>query len=103
TTHGWWQSLDDATRQRVCHYFGGATRDGPQWLMRAALASVADTAVLPMQDILGPPHGVRMNTPGAASGCWQWRFDWSDVGPQHAGELATWCRLYDRRAESSAR
>lgn len=100
TTHGWWQSLDEATRGYVADYLCG--NEGATALMRAALASVADTAILPMQDILGPEVGQRMNTPGAATGCWQWRFDWADVGPQPAAQMALWCELYDRRARANS-
>ena len=114
TTHGWWSTLDGAARRQVGDYFGlgaaaagaagsdgggaldAAALPGAQALMRAACASVADTAVLPMQDILGPPAGRRMNTPGVATGCWEWRFDWASVGPQHAALLADWCRQYGR-------
>lgn len=99
TTQGWWQSLDGQVRHRVCAYFGAPpSSDGVGLLMRAALASVADTAILPMQDILGAPAGQRMNTPGAATGCWEWRFDWTDVGPGHARDLADACRRYGRLA-----
>lgn len=97
TTPGWWRSLDETTRHRVTAYFG--TEDGVTALMRAALASVANTAILPMQDILGAGSAERMNTPGAATGCWEWRFDWASVGPQHAGQLAQWSELYGRTKE----
>jgi 4-alpha-glucanotransferase len=109
TTHGWWRSLDESAQRRVGDYLGfdpglGSDRHddafggepGARALVRAALASVADTAILPMQDILGPGAGGRMNTPGLATGCWEWRFDWADVGPVHAGALADWCRRYGR-------
>lgn len=95
TTLGWWQGLDEATRQRVRDYFGGDAEAG-RVLLRAAQSSVADTAILPMQDILALGTGHRMNTPGLATGCWEWRFDWSQVGPEPAQCLSFWSRLYGR-------
>jgi 4-alpha-glucanotransferase len=97
TTRGWWQSLDSATRQRVCDYFG-SDGDSGDALLRAALASVCETAILPMQDALGLAAGHRMNTPGFDHGCWEWRFDWSQVGPDPARRLADWCARYGRKA-----
>jgi 4-alpha-glucanotransferase len=68
----------------------------PWTLIRAAMASVADTAVHPMQDVLALPTECRMNFPGQESGWWRWRFQWSQVQPWHAGRLAELCRLYGR-------
>jgi 4-alpha-glucanotransferase len=38
--------------------------------------SVADTVILPFQDLLGLPSSARMNVPGVAAGNWEWRFSW---------------------------
>jgi len=39
-----------------------------------------------------------MNTPGVGEGCWEWRFSWSEVGPQPAERLAALARTYGRIA-----
>jgi 4-alpha-glucanotransferase len=67
-------------------------------MVRAALASVADTAIVPMQDVLGLGTGHRMNTPGEIDGCWAWRLRWSQVHEHHARRLARRVRLYGRDA-----
>ena len=54
-------------------------------LVRAALMSVADTAIIPFQDILNLGSEARMNIPGTAFGNWEWRFSW-DMLPR---DLAT--------------
>jgi 4-alpha-glucanotransferase len=95
TTRGWWLGLDAATQQRVRRYFGSPAGDH-EMLLRAAQASVADTTILPMQDILDLAEGARMNTPGLSAGCWEWRFDWSQTRPAVTERLAEWCRLYGR-------
>src|SRR5207344_2867572 len=52
TTRGWSDSLDETTRKRVADYYGIATDQVPQALVRSALGSVARLAVLPLQDLL---------------------------------------------------
>jgi 4-alpha-glucanotransferase len=52
-------------------------------MLRAALNSVANLAVCPLQDVLGLGSEHRMNTPGTLGGSnWTWRFDWPMVGPE---------------------
>lgn len=73
TAAGWYASTDERTRHRFRLTTG---RDGsdPAWaLLREAWASVADTAIAPMQDFLGLGPDARFNTPGAAEGNWAWR------------------------------
>jgi 4-alpha-glucanotransferase len=73
TVAGWYAATDEATRHRARTYCG---RDGsaPAWmLLREAWASVAETAVAPMQDFLGLGGDARLNTPGLAEGNWTWR------------------------------
>ena len=96
TTQGWWSALPEAQRHRVRDYLGVDGREIHWDLIRAACASVADTAVHPMQDVLGLGGEHRMNWPGKGEGYWQWRFAWSQVRPEHAQRLAHWARLYRR-------
>ena len=54
--------------------FSARTRASmPASLVRAVLASVAQLAVVPAQDLLGLGSEARLNTPGTASGNWRWR------------------------------
>ena len=99
TTQGWWLEASDAERQHVREYFALKPEDEPviHWaLIRAACASVADTAIHPLQDVLGLDSQSRMNLPGIGEGYWEWRFNWNQVKPQHAQQLATICKLYSR-------
>jgi 4-alpha-glucanotransferase len=57
---------------------------------------VADTAIYPLQDVLGLGSAHRMNLPGQGEGYWEWRFAWDQVQPAHAGQLARLCALYRR-------
>jgi 4-alpha-glucanotransferase len=96
TTHGWWANATEAERQFARAYLNTDGREIHWDLIRAAYASVADTAVIPMQDILGLGSEHRMNFPGKAEGYWEWRFSWSQVEPVHAQRMAEMCRLYGR-------
>ena len=96
TTVGWWAGADAETRRHLCDYLATDGREIHWDLIRAACASVADTAIVPMQDVLGLDGRHRMNTPGQAAGCWEWRFAWSQVSDEPARRLAALCRLYRR-------
>jgi 4-alpha-glucanotransferase len=68
-------------------------------MTRLAFASVADCAVLPMQDALNLGPESRMNTPGIASGNWGWRMTPEQAGPARLAWLKQLARIYGRRAE----
>jgi 4-alpha-glucanotransferase len=87
TTLGWYQSLDRDTRQRVDFYLRLRPGAMPEALIRAALGSVAQLAVLPAQDLLELGSEARLNTPGTASGNWSWRLPPGAL----TGELARSC------------
>jgi 4-alpha-glucanotransferase len=74
TTIGWFRSLGEGTRSSVQRYLG---RDGSDiaWdFIRTALASVADQAIAPLQDVMRLDDDARMNTPGRPDGNWAWRY-----------------------------
>jgi 4-alpha-glucanotransferase len=96
TSVGWWAEASDHERSHARAYLGTDGHDIAWALMRAAAASVADTAVHPMQDILALPGDSRMNLPGQGSGWWVWRFEWSQVHPWHGQRLAELTRLFGR-------
>ena len=103
TTLGWYQSLDDAARDHVDDYLGRPGEPMPWPLIRCALGSRADLAVVPMQDFLGLDGDHRMNLPGTTEGNWRWRFDWSQVEPGLADRIRGLVRMYGRTvAEPSA-
>jgi 4-alpha-glucanotransferase len=49
-----------------------------------------------MQDVLDLATEHRMNFPGKPAGYWEWRFDWSQVRPEHAQRLARLVKVYGR-------
>lgn len=98
TSRGWWASASEHERRHLCDYLGVDGSDVHWDLIRASAASVADTAVHPMQDILGLSTECRMNLPGKGEGYWEWRFDWAQVLPEHAQRLEHLTRVYGRSA-----
>jgi 4-alpha-glucanotransferase len=73
TTAGWFASLPSEQQERICEYLQAEAKTVPKALTRAAFASVAQFAIVPMQDILGLDSSGRMNIPGVADNNWEWR------------------------------
>lgn len=96
TTVGWYNSISVAERREMREYLGCTGDDGVGSLIRAALMSVADTAIIPFQDILRLGSEARMNIPGTPFGNWEWRFSW-DILPQNlAASVRNQVERYDR-------
>ena len=64
--------------------------------IRTLMASVADSVVFPLQDVLGEGGEARMNTPGTATGNWRWRFRGERLTEEISRRLAGMTAIYDR-------
>lgn len=75
TINGWWGDATDHEQAALAAYVGNRIEpnNAAAVLSRLALSSVAATAILPIQDILGLGGDARMNLPGRGDGCWNWR------------------------------
>ncbi len=87
TTVGWWRSMPEVIRHRVRVYLGVDGRDIEWDFIRVALASVAERAVVPVQDVLGLGSEARMNLPGQARGNWAFRLLPGELQGAHADRL----------------
>ena len=107
TTMGWWTSTGegDSTRDAgevarekdYARRYLGTNDPEMNWvLIRTALASVANTVLVPMQDVLGLGSEARMNLPGRQAGNWGFRFTWEQVTPDVTSRLRALVDLYDR-------
>jgi 4-alpha-glucanotransferase len=106
TTVGWWTAgVGDSTRsaqevEEEHEYVRRYLRtDGSEihWdFVRAVLASVADLAVVPLQDVLGLGSEARMNLPGRPGGNWRWRARDGALTPELRGRLRGLTELYGR-------
>jgi 4-alpha-glucanotransferase len=108
TTVGWWTSsgAGDSTRSqedvRNERAFARAylnLQDDAEihWAMiRTIFSSVADVAIVPLQDVLGLGNEARMNLPGTMSGNWKWRYRPGALTPELSARLKSLAALYDR-------
>jgi len=100
TAVGWFESAPETDREAARAYLGlpdGADgHDAARAMIRAALASVADLAITPLQDVLGLGSGARFNTPGTLGGNWSWRAAADAFDSRIAEELRKYVRIYGR-------
>ncbi len=75
TTVGWFEARSPEEQARVVDYLGCIAPEGIHWSMiRLVLSSVANIAIIPLQDVLGLGTAAKMNTPSQAEGNWGWRY-----------------------------
>lgn len=98
TTLGWWRTQSALCRAFADEYLGGGLSEATvaDRLMRTAFETVAELAVVPMQDILGLGSEARMNVPGTERGNWRWRMDENAFDAAHAASLRRMGQLYGR-------
>lgn len=99
TTIGWWYDdgeVDEHIRSHVGRYLNYYVNE-PNWaLTHLAMMSVANTAVLPMQDVLNLGADARMNTPGKPAGNWTWRMTVDQLNNAPRQRLYDLADLYSR-------
>jgi 4-alpha-glucanotransferase len=107
TTVGWWtgtgegdstRTPEDVRKERdsARNYLDLEGRAVNWVFIRTVLASVADLAIFPLQDVLGLGSEARMNLPGTASGNWRWRFTDGLLTPDLRERLKEMAVVYDR-------
>ncbi|MCK5687913.1 4-alpha-glucanotransferase, partial [Myxococcota bacterium] len=94
TTRSWWNALPDWERDRARRYLQSSDEDIVHNLVRAAFASVADTVIIPLQDVLQLGSDARMNRPASIAGNWTWRVREEALNPEMAGKLRELVELY---------
>lgn len=88
TARGWYEAASAEERENALAYLGCAhAEEIATALIRAAYTSVAETAIVPVQDILGLPSDARMNTPGEEQHNWTWRLLPGVLRTEHAMKL----------------
>jgi len=107
TTVGWWTSSgsqdstrapEDVRREREFAkvYLAFDTQPVNWVFIRAVMASVAEIAIIPLQDVLGLGSEARMNLPGTLSGNWKWRYRNGDLSEKLSQQLKLLTTIYDR-------
>jgi 4-alpha-glucanotransferase len=101
TTVGWFASRNPKERTNVLRYLGTSGREIHWDLIRLAFASVADLAIVPLQDVLGLGSWARMNMPGLPKGNWIWRLAPKQLKDEHAQRLRDLSAIYGRNQVSA--
>jgi len=85
TVRGWYETMDEAEKQFTRDYLDNAHTPEAEvsWnFIRLAVASVADLAIVPLQDYLCIGKEGRINTPSTLGGNWTWRLRKGEFTPE---------------------
>lgn len=99
TTVGWFNTeISDGIKQRIQQYVGQEVNSGNvhEVFARLAFSSVANVAILPMQDVLGLDEKGRMNVPSSVENNWAWRLAPGQLTSETEKKLLEWARTYNR-------
>jgi 4-alpha-glucanotransferase len=102
TLRGWYTTAGHETQLHARAYLSTDARDIVWSAMRAAWRSVANTAIVPMQDLLSLGSDARMNIPGQIEGNWAWRLGREALNLSLAGRLREQTVLSGRAASEDA-
>ena len=113
TIVGWWTAgVGDSTRSEADveaerdntrRYLGTEGTDIHWAFVRAVLASVADAAIVPVQDLLGLGGEARMNLPGRLGGNWRFRLAPGQLTPELRKRLRELTATYGRQGTARCR
>ena len=96
-TNGWYNSLTEQQQQYINDYTHRSEDESIcQAMIRQLFATVSNTAIATMQDVLDLPASSRMNVPSTIGGNWQWRMQQSDLTQDKKDFLAKMTTLYQR-------
>ena len=96
-TNGWYNGLTDQQQQYINDYTHRSEDESIcQAMIRQLFATVSNTAIATMQDVLDLPASSRMNIPSTIGGNWQWRMQQSDLTQDKKDFLAKMTTLYQR-------
>ena len=97
TTVGWYENLEKRDKSFAKRYLGIKAKKEVVWeFIRSALSSVADTAIIPMQDYLGLGTEARINIPSTLGNNWKWRLEEGQLDAELAERIRKMTKLYGR-------
>lgn len=99
TAKGWYKWTGKDNRAFCRKYLDSNGREINRDMARALFASVADTVIVPMQDVLGLGNEARMNVPAGSGPNWQWRLKNDDLSDKVASRLRDMTEIYGRSVE----
>ena len=99
TVMGWYNALEGQDKEECNQYLNleKCDKEDLNWeFIRAAMASVADLAVFPLQDVLGLGSEARINVPSTLGTNWKWRMKREDFTKEIAEKMKDMTNLYGR-------
>ena len=109
TTQGFFESLDDENLALIASYLSGENvsieaaksllkgKKLTKALVKAVFSSIADIAIIPLQDVYALKSDARMNTPSTSGANWAWRATEKQISDEKAAAwLKNLCVLYAR-------
>jgi len=99
TARGWFEAeAGEAEKERFFKCLGRKVdvEEISGELVRMALMSISNVAMIPLQDALGLGQGARMNIPSVADGNWEWRVLPEQLKPELADQLQELAKIYNR-------
>lgn len=97
TSRGWYERSSTETERAYFRRYLRVDGAEPAWdMISAAFASVADQAIVPLQDVLSLGSEARMNLPGSAEGNWSWRFEPAQFNEEMKSRLRDVTEIYGR-------
>ena len=100
TVMGWIDTAPKESVEFAKRYLNLTKEEGYNWgMMRAAWSSVADMAIVPMQDLLGLGSEARINTPSTIGENWKWRALPEDINDTLAEKFYEYTKMYARLSQ----
>ena len=97
TTRHWYDTLARADKSFARRYLSiRSPKEAVDKMVRAALSSVADTAIIPFQDYIEAGGEARMNFPSTMGTNWKWRMSAEDMNDQNADHIYRYTKMYGR-------
>lgn len=96
TTLGWYKNAYESSKDKLRRYFSTDGYDICWILIRACFGSVANMAIIPLQDVLCLDSWARFNTPGVCEGNWAWRYKEDALTDAIAARLFENCKMFGR-------
>lgn len=104
TAMGWMKTAPKASVKFAKEYLNLTQEEGYNWgMMRAAWSSVADMAIVPIQDLLGLGSEARINTPSTLGDNWKWRATEDQITNALAKKLYRYMEMYGRCKEDNCK
>jgi 4-alpha-glucanotransferase len=96
TTKSWFEMSPPGLKNQVLEYTNSDGKDVVGDMIRLAWSSVAQMAIIPLQDLLRLGGESRMNLPGTVGDNWRWRFTWDQITKEMGEEISKMSKIYRR-------